>query len=121
MAITARSKRCDDGLQALPLEAAEHGLAVHGEDLGQLHAAGALDLAVELDEGHGQRLRRELAERGLAGAAQADERDAALRRGARLAEALGDAGAAPRRARPATGARAGAWRASGRSAARARR
>ena len=80
----------DDGLQALPLESAEHRLTMHGEDLGQLHAAGALDLAVELHERHGQRLGGELTQRGLAGTAQADQGDATLRRCSRLAEPLGD-------------------------------
>ena len=52
-------------------------------------AAAALDLAVELDEGHVELLRQQAAERRLAAAAQADQRDA---RGAqvvgRLAEML---------------------------------
>ena len=69
---------------------AEHRLAVPGENLRQLHAAGALNLAVELHEWHGQRLGGELAQRGLAGAAQADQRDASLCRSAGLAEPLGD-------------------------------
>ena len=61
---------------------------MRGKNLRQLHAAGALDLPVEFHERNRQRLRRELAERGLAGTAQAHQRDAALGRRTRLAEAL---------------------------------
>ena len=62
--------------QRLALGAAEGLLAEHVEDLAQWRAAAALDLAVELDEGHVEPRRQQAAERRLAAAAQADQRDA---------------------------------------------
>jgi hypothetical protein len=67
-------------LERAPLEAAEGVLPVHVEHLAQLRAGFLFDFAVELHERHLQELRQLRAERGLACAAQADERDALARR-----------------------------------------
>ena len=72
----------DQALEAPALDAPISRLAVEQEDLGQADARLALDLAVELDERLAQFGGERASERGLAGAAQADERDAlAPRRG----------------------------------------
>ena len=72
--------RFDDALEAAALDAPVARLPVEQEHLGQADAGLALDLAVELDERAAAVLRERRAERRLAGAAQADERDALLAR-----------------------------------------
>src|SRR5206468_6578716 len=62
-------------LEATALVAPVTGLPVEQEDLRQARTRFALDLAVELDKGHGQRLGESRPEGGLARAAQSDERD----------------------------------------------
>ena len=78
--------RLDDAFEAAALDAAVARLPVEEEDLGQADAGLALDLAVELDEGAAAVFRERRAERRLAGAAQADERDPLLARGLFVAE-----------------------------------
>src|SRR5215470_11350949 len=62
-------------LQAAALVAPVSRLPVEQEDLRQARARLALDLPVELDEGHAERLGELRAQRGLSGAAKPDERD----------------------------------------------
>ena len=67
-------------VERLALGAAEGLLAEHLEDFAQRGAAALLDLAVEFDERHAERSRQQAAERRFAAAAQADQRDAPLRK-----------------------------------------
>jgi hypothetical protein len=67
-----------DAEQRAALVAAVAGLPVQQQDLVHAGAGLALDLAVEFDEGHAALGRQLAAQRGLAGAAQADQRDALL-------------------------------------------
>ena len=77
-----------DLFQAAPLIAPVAGLSIQQKDFRQAGAGLALDLAVELDEGHAELFGEPRAQRGLAGAAQSDQGDAALGGGARWPEAL---------------------------------
>ena len=61
--------------EAAPLVAAVAGLPVEQKDLREAGARVALDLAVELDEGHAQSAGELRTERGFARTAQSDERD----------------------------------------------
>ncbi|MGY4367286.1 hypothetical protein ACVW1A_003351 [Bradyrhizobium sp. LB1.3] len=70
-------------MQRRLLHAAKAFLAVERDDLGHREAVLLLDLLVELDKAPADLLRQHPAERGLAGAAQADQRDAAERRAPR--------------------------------------
>ena len=70
----------EHALERAALEAAERVLAVHREDLAERRAGFLLHLAFELDERHSQRLRELRAERRLARAAQAEQRDRPLLR-----------------------------------------
>ena len=65
----------EHGLQHVALEAAIVVLAVQREELGEAQVGGLLDAAVELDEGHAQPARQPAADRRLARAAQAEQRD----------------------------------------------
>jgi hypothetical protein len=72
---TSRSARSQ--IETPPSRIAEIGLAVAGEDLGNGGGGGALDLGVGIDEGQLQPRRDALADRGLAGAHEADQDDGA--------------------------------------------
>src|SRR5262249_44546950 len=65
----------DRGLERRPLEAAEGWLAEHLEHLAEFHAARLFDLAIELDERARELGAQHLAERRLAAAAKADQRN----------------------------------------------
>ena len=66
--------------ERLALQPAVVVLAVQREELGQRHVGRLLDLPIELDEADAQPPRELLADRRLAGAAQAEQRDDARRR-----------------------------------------
>ena len=76
-AMTTRSCSRDHVFEAEPLMPAEGGGARDLEQQRHARAVGLLDHAVELGEGTAERGREQRAERRLAGAAQADKRDAA--------------------------------------------
>ncbi len=80
VAITASG--CDSMrlLERASLVAAVGSRAEQVVDLGEPVAGDAFDLAIEFDERHAASLREHRAERRLAGAAQADQRDALLAR-----------------------------------------
>ena len=72
----AASLRGDDAIERAALMAAEGRRAGHLDEIGNAGAVILLDQPVELDERPAQMLRQHAAERRLAGAAQADQRDA---------------------------------------------
>ena len=71
-----RLVRGDDAIERAALVAAERGGAGHLDQIGNAGAVILLDQPVELDERPAEMLRQHPAERRLAGAAQADQRDA---------------------------------------------
>ncbi|MNY17264.1 hypothetical protein D3C86_1505700 [compost metagenome] len=78
--------------QRAHLVAAVGGLAVERVDFGEARAGFLLDRRVQFDEGDALGSRQRPAQRGFAGAAQADQRDAAMPRIARFRRGQGVSG-----------------------------
>src|SRR6185295_295434 len=75
---TGRDHRIRQGgrrLERLPFQLAKLGLSSLQEDLANAQAGGALDLAVEVDEGDFEAARQDLPHGGLAGAHESDQED----------------------------------------------